>query len=64
MHFKCERHITKRLKCVLYLLKSFMQFSFELLRFLSHFEIVYDRNHYFGLGPLPKPKLKLANTFR
>ena len=22
-----------------------------------------DRNHYFGLGPIPKPKPKLADTF-
>ena len=27
------------------------------------FWVVYDRNHYFGLGPIPEPKLKLANTF-
>ena len=26
-------------------------------------EVVYDRNHYFGLGPIPKPKPKLADTF-
>ena len=25
--------------------------------------IVYDRNHYFGLGPILIPKPKLANTF-
>ena len=25
--------------------------------------IVYDQNHYFGLGPIPKPKPKLADTF-
>ena len=25
--------------------------------------LVYDRNHYFGLGPIPKPKPKLADTF-
>ena len=25
--------------------------------------VVYDRNHYFGLGPIPKPKPKLADTF-
>ena len=25
------------------------------------FKLVYDRNHYFGLGPIPKPKL--ADTF-
>ena len=28
---------------------------------LSHFWVVYDRNHYFSLGPIPKPKL--ADTF-
>ena len=27
------------------------------------FTLVYDRNIYFGLGPLPKPKPKLADTF-
>ena len=25
--------------------------------------LVYDRNPYFGLGLIPKPKLKLADTF-
>ena len=25
--------------------------------------VVYDRNLYFGLGPVPKPKPKLADTF-
>ena len=25
--------------------------------------VVYDRNHYFGSGPIPKPKPKLADTF-
>ena len=29
--------------------------------YLLLFTIVYNRNHYFGLGPIPKPKL--ANTF-
>ena len=24
---------------------------------------MYARNHYFGLGPIPKPKPKLADTF-
>ena len=24
---------------------------------------MYDRNHNFGLGPIPKPNPKLANTF-
>ena len=25
--------------------------------------VVYDPNHYFGLGPIPKPKPKWANAF-
>ena len=25
--------------------------------------LMYDRNHYFGLGPISKPKPKLADTF-
>ena len=25
--------------------------------------LVYDQNHYFGFGPIPKPKPELANTF-
>ena len=25
-------------------------------------QVVYDRNHYFGLGPIRKPKSKLADT--
>ena len=29
----------------------------------SMFWVVYDRYHYFGLGPIPKPKPKLADTF-
>ena len=28
-----------------------------------YFYIVYNRNHYFGLGQIPKPKPKLADTF-
>ena len=31
------------------------------LNWAWYFWLVYDRNHYFGLGPIPKPKL--ANTF-
>ena len=30
---------------------------------LSAIIIVYDQNHYFGLGPIPKQKPKLADTF-
>ena len=30
---------------------------------LTHLALVYNRNHYFGLGPIPKPKPKLADTF-
>ena len=29
----------------------------------QHYILVYDRNHYFGLGLIPKPKPKLADTF-
>ena len=29
----------------------------------SHFAILYDQNHYFGLGLIPKLKPKLADTF-
>ena len=25
--------------------------------------VVYDQNHYFGLGLIPEPKPKLADTF-
>ena len=25
--------------------------------------LVYDQNHYFGVGPIFKPKPKLANSF-
>ena len=32
--------------------------------FFAHWlEVVYDQNHYFGLGPIPKRKPKLADTF-
>ena len=27
------------------------------------FELVYDQNHYFGLGLIPTPKPKLTDTF-
>ena len=27
------------------------------------YRVVYERNHYFGLGPIPDPKPKLADTF-
>ena len=26
-------------------------------------DIVYDRNHLFGLGPIPKPKLEIGCNF-
>ena len=26
-------------------------------------DVVYDRNHYFGLGSIPKPTYKLPDTF-
>ena len=29
---------------------------------MQYTNIVYDRNHYFGLGPIPKPKPKLPDT--
>ena len=29
--------------------------------YFNHNQVVYDQNHYFGLGPKPKPKL--ADTF-
>ena len=32
-------------------------------KYLSVTSVVYDRNHYFGLGPVPKPKPKLADTY-
>ena len=28
-----------------------------------YLKLVYDRSHYFGLGPIPKPKPKLADNF-
>ena len=34
----------------------------SLLYFLLSW-LVYDRNHYFGLGPIPKLKPKLPDTF-
>ena len=44
------------------------EFCFFTIRHHSHYStsylsIVYDRNHYFGFGPIPKPKPKLADTF-
>ena len=27
------------------------------------FKVVYDRNYYFGLGQIPKLRLKLVDTF-
>ena len=30
---------------------------------MNTFVVVYVRNHYFGLGPIPIPKPKLADTF-
>jgi hypothetical protein len=29
----------------------------------THYLLVYDRNHYFGFGPIPKLKPELADTF-
>ena len=36
---------------------------FPILSLFFYQFTVYDRNHYFGLVPIPKPKPKLANTF-
>ena len=33
-------------------------------RKLHNCALVYDRNHLFGLGPIPKPKLKIGRNFR
>ena len=30
-------------------------------RLTTPFKVAYDRNHYFGFGPIPKPKL--VDTF-
>ena len=32
-------------------------------RLTTPFKVAYDRNHYFGFGPIPKPKPKLVDTF-
>ena len=29
-----------------------------------NFKVVYDRKHLFGLGPIPKPKLKTGRNFQ
>ena len=34
-----------------------------LTQHLVHPSVVYDRNHYFSFGPIPKPKPKLVDTF-
>ena len=42
------------------------RFCFNKTSFIPELDLgplVYDRNHYFGLGPIPKPKPKLADTF-
>ena len=43
---------------------SFMEFP-SIIAFESQYRywVVYDRPNYFGLGPIPIPKPKLANTF-
>ena len=47
---------------VLYIFVGFWLLA-HITRDLSQVELVYDRNHYFGLGPIPKLKPKLADTF-
>ena len=47
----------KALKIRYFLIKSYLADILEVS------ELVYDQNHYFGLGPIPKPKPKLADTF-
>ena len=34
-----------------------------LCKFFPYFSLVYDWNHYLGLGPIPKQKPKLTDTF-
>ena len=47
--------------------KFFVHFLEELKKTKIHFDInrplVYDRNRYFGLGPIPNTKPRLADTF-
>ena len=43
-------------------IKSFRYWKKMTMQIFSYFSVVYDWNHYFGLGLVPKPKPKLANT--
>ena len=44
---------------------NFMVLCYPDLKYHSwdYNQLVYDRNLYFGLGPIPKPKPKFTNTF-
>ena len=42
---------------------AFTNYVDKSLAFLTTYLLVYDQNHYFGLGPIQKPKPELAYTF-
>ena len=42
---------------------AFTNYLDKSLAFLTTYLLVYDQNHYFGLGPIQKPKPELAYTF-
>ena len=43
-------------------IKSFRYWKKMTMQIFSYFSVVYDWNHYFGLGLIPKQKPKLVNT--
>jgi hypothetical protein len=61
---KCFGHGSKRkIKSLITKIIWTRPYRLDLFRIYRSTAIVYDRNHYFGLGLIPKPKPKLADTF-
>ena len=62
-------HNSSDAKNILLALSAFSspEYNAELIRVayisIVVYILVYNRNYYFGLGLIPKPKLKLADTF-
>ena len=50
---------------VLMPVSTLTEVNFEKLSatFIPINRVVYDQNHYFGLGPIPKPIPKMADAF-
>ena len=61
--FKAEgKELTKILRSLEQFIRSRFLYNLKVFGPVVQY-VVYNRNHYSGLGPIPKPNPKLADTF-